>query len=61
MLTRTCVASTWPPKAPSDAWKRPPWALWEERVEEVSVEQQEEVSELVSAEEQWEAEVQTPG
>lgn len=33
-LTRTCVASTWPPKGPLGAWKPPPSAPWEEPVAE---------------------------
>ncbi len=59
-LTRTCVASTWPPKAPSDAWKLLPSAPWEERVEgEVVVEEEEEVV-LASGEEQEPQEVEVP-
>lgn len=41
-LTRTCVASTWPPKAPSDAWKLRPSAPWEEQAGE-EVQEEEEV------------------
>lgn len=33
-LTRTCVASAWPPKGPLGAWKLLPSALWEEPVGE---------------------------
>lgn len=56
-LTRTCVASIWPPKVPLDALKLPPWVLWEEQVEEV---EEVEVEEVLR-EAQWEAEVQTRG
>lgn len=35
-LTRTCVASTWPPKAPLGVWKRLPSVPWEEPVGEAA-------------------------
>lgn len=57
-LTRTYVASTWPPKAPSDAWKLLPWAPWEERAEEDHQVGVEEV--LVSVEEQEQREAEEP-
>lgn len=56
-LTRTCVASTWPLKAPLDAWKLLPSAPWEEQAEEEV--QEEEVS--GEEEELWEVEVPTRG
>lgn len=57
-LTRTCVASTWPPKVPLDAWKLLPSAPWEEQAEE-EVQEEEEAS--WEEEELWEVEVPTRG
>lgn len=61
-LTRTCVASTWPPKAPLDAWRLPPSVPWEEQAEEeVQEEEVVPVSREEEEQEQQGAEVPTPG
>jgi len=60
-LTRTCVASTWLPKAPLDGWKPLPLAQWEELAERVEVRLEEVVVSGQEREVQQEVEGPTQG
>lgn len=48
---RTCVASTWPPREPSDAWRPPPSVPLAEQEEVEAGQESEESEELASG---WE-------